>query len=736
MHGAVQGVGFRPFVYRLATELQLVGWVNNSAQGVTIELEGREDSLDEFERRFENERPPRAIIFSREATHLNAVGYTRFEICESDKTGAKTAIILPDIATCADCVREIFDTQNRRFRYPFTNCTNCGPRWSIIEALPYDRPHTSMKKFTMCPECHREYHDPNDRRFHAQPNACPVCGPQLCFENKLSGEDALRAAADAVRAGKIVALKGLGGFQLLVDARDEHAVARLRARKHREEKPFALMFPDIWMVEQHCHLTKIESRLLTAPESPIVLLRRRATSELASAVAPRNPHLGVMLPYTPLHYLLMRELNFPIVATSGNLSDEPICIDNDEARKRLSGIADVFLTHDRPIVRYVDDSIVRVICEREMVLRRARGFAPLPARLRDRGKPVLALGAHLKNTVALAIDENAFISQHVGDLSTAEAHEAVRCVAADLPRLYDAAPALLACDLHPEYLSTKHAEKLSVESGTQLRRVQHHHAHVLACMTENDLTPPVLGVSWDGTGYGTDQTIWGGEFFVVRSVGELERFVHLKTFPLPGGDAAMREPRRVALGLLFALGGNHFDKFLAEFSRDEQLLLRRMLQRGINTPQTSSAGRLFDAVAALLRIRDRSSFEGQAAMELEFAIQQTNDVFPFCLTSANPREIDWREMIDVLLRERDDGVPAGVLAAKFHNTLVETVLSIAREAQIEQVVLTGGCFQNRYLLERCVDLLRRDGFCPFWHQRIPPNDGGIALGQIVAARSA
>nr|MDQ6911961.1 carbamoyltransferase HypF [Verrucomicrobiota bacterium] len=469
VRGAVQGVGFRPFVHRLANELALRGYVLNSNVGVTIEVEG--DSVREFLSRFEKEKPPRAILQSIETSFLDPRGYEKFEVRPSTDLGAKTALILPDIATCADCLRDILDSDNRRFRYPFTNCTNCGPRFSIIEALPYDRANTSMKKFTMCQECEREYQDPNDRRFHAQPNACPACGPQLQLldslgKNLAAKNGALLHAAEILRAGKILALKGLGGFQLLVDARNEEAVVSLRERKHRAEKPFAVMFPSLEKARASCDISALEERLLLSPESPIVLLKRRAP--LPHSLAPGNPNLGVMLPYTPLHHLLLRELDFPVVATSGNLSDEPICIDETEALERLHNIAAFFLVHDRPIVRHVDDSIARIIHDREMILRRARGYAPLPISLRYPVASVLAVGAHLKNTVALGVDKNIFVSQHIGDLETAQAHQAFRATAADLPRLYDVKPATIACDLHPEYLSTKFAR----ESGARVHEVQ------------------------------------------------------------------------------------------------------------------------------------------------------------------------------------------------------------------------------------------------------------------------
>jgi hydrogenase maturation protein HypF len=747
VRGAVQGVGFRPHVYRLATELKLNGWVLNSAQGVFIEVEGPPPVLRQFLQRLGNEKPPRAVIQSMEVSFLDAVGYETFEIRYSDDHGEKTVLILPDISTCADCLSEIFEPGNPRYRYPFTNCTNCGPRFSIIEKLPYDRPNTSMKQFTMCPECDREYHDPRNRRFHAQPNACPHCGPHLALWDPNGAilarrEDALSLAADAVRAGNILALKGIGGFQLVVDARSEQAVRRLRERKRREEKPFALMYPSLEAAQEDCSVSGLEERLLLAPESPIVLLERRpVATRLAPSIAPRNPALGVMLPYTPLHHLLVRDLGFPVVATSGNLSDEPICTGEFEALERLRGIVDFFLVHDRPIVRHMDDSVVRVVRGRELVLRRARGYAPLPVHLQSPLPCVLALGAHLKNNVALSVGTEVFISQHIGDLETGQAWAAFRKVAADLPRLYAATPGVIACDLHPDYLSTKYAGRLAAP----VHRVQHHWAHALACMAENDLVPPVLAVSWDGTGFGPDGTVWGGEFLLAGDDEAFRRVAHFRQFRLPGGEAAVKQPRRTALGVLFAMwGGEAMQRRelapVHDFSEGELRLIRQMLAKGLHAPVTSSAGRLFDAVASLTGLRQRTSFEGQAAMELEFAIVPgVNDAYPFDLhdiKSGHPYVVDWRPAIQKVIDDLREHQPAGIISARFHNGLAEAVVAVARIAGVEKVALTGGCFQNRYLTERCVERLLDAGFRPYWHQRVPPNDGGIALGQVMAAGRA
>jgi hydrogenase maturation protein HypF len=754
VRGAVQGVGFRPFVYRLASELKLKGWVSNSSQGVFAELEGPRTALDEFSIRLRKEKPPRAIIQSLESSFLDAIGYSGFEITESKAAGDKSALILPDIATCLDCLREVFDLTNRRFRYPFTNCTNCGPRFSIIEALPYDRTNTSMKKFMMCPDCEREYRDPLDRRFHAQPNACPRCGPQLQLWDKngrtlSEKDDALQRATDAIRSGKIVALKGIGGFQLIVDACNGAAVVRLRERKHREEKPFALMYPSLDAVRADCEVSGLEERALVSPESPIVLVKRdhwagqangsaSRLHQLAEAVAPRNPNLGVMLPYSPLHHLLMRELGFPIVATSGNLTDEPICIDEHEALQRLHGLADLFLVHNRPIVRHVDDSIVRVICDRETVLRRARGYAPLPIAVRSKienreSKTVLAVGAHLKNTVALKIDNNVFISQHIGDLETKQAYSAFQHSIQDLPRLYDARIDIVVCDMHPDYLSTKFATQL----GLPNKPIQHHLAHVVACMAENEIEPPALGVAWDGTGYGLDGTIWGGEFLLVKGDGSFERVAHFRQFRLPGGDRAIKEPRRSALGVLYEIFGDGawgFPPLVADLSEQEKSLLRQILEKQINAPLTSSVGRLFDAVAALLGLRQTSSFEGQAAMELEFTRQGgVADAYSFVVTTTAPIVLDWAPGILQLVDDVAGGEDAGLMSAKFHNGLVEAAVDVAKKIGESKIVLSGGCFQNRYLTERIIERLREENFRPYWHQRIPPNDGGISAGQCVAA---
>lgn len=766
IQGAVQGVGFRPFIYRLAADLHLTGWVINSSRGVFIEAEGEPPALEAFLLRIEREKPPRSFIQSLEHSLLDPLGYNKFEIRKSEESGPKTALVLPDVATCPECLREIFDPEDRRYLYPFTNCTHCGPRFSIIEALPYDRPNTTMKKFVMCERCRAEYEDPADRRFHAQPNACPECGPHLELWDSRGSlladyHSALLAAAKAIREGQIVAVKGLGGFHLMANAANPEAVRELRRRKHREEKPFALMFPSLESARQHCQVSELEERLLCSAEAPIVLLQRSLfdirdsqfaiqnsqlrieNSELGicNEVAPGNPCLGVLLPYTPLHHILMRELGFPVIATSGNISDEPICTDEREALERLGDIADLFLVHNRPILRHVDDSIARVMAGRELILRRARGYAPLPVALKENLPPALAVGAHLKNTVAISVNNQVFISQHVGDLETDAAYRAFREVIGSLGRLYETQPETVVCDAHPDYLSTQYAR----QTGLPRLEVQHHYAHVLSCMAENELEAPVLGISWDGAGYGSDGGVWGGEFLLVNETG-FERAGCLRTFRLPGGESAIKEPRRSALGLLYEIWGEAlFERQdlapVQAFSDAELKIIRSMLRKGLNAPVTSSAGRLFDAAASITGLRQVTRYEGQAAMELEFHIAGEGDEsYRFFLKNQKkdgnfPRfVIDWEAMARELIEDTRNAIPAGVISRKFHNTLAEMAVAAAQEAGIEKVALSGGCFQNKYLTERMVQRLAEEGFQPYWHQRVPPNDGGIALGQLAALR--
>jgi hydrogenase maturation protein HypF len=759
VRGAVQGVGFRPFVYRLARKLGVAGWVMNSPQGVVIEVEGNRMLLDQFLLRLASEKPERASIQGMEPTFLDPVGYDQFIIRESDVRGEKSALVLPDISTCPDCTRELFDPANRRYLYPFTNCTNCGPRFTIVESLPYDRPNTSMKAFEMCEECRREFENPDDRRFHAQPNACRKCGPHVELWDERGEILALRdvgvsMGVACVRNGGILAVKGLGGFHLIVNAQDDNAVRRLRKRKRREEKPLALMYPNLEHVESDCELSDIEERLLRSPESPIVLLRRKRKKAggdrketIAPGVAPGNPYLGVMLPYTPLHHILLRRLAMPVVATSGNISDEPICTDEREALARLNGIADMFLIHNRPIVRHVDDSVARIMMGRELILRRARGYAPMPVPVKSPlPGSVLAVGAHLKNTVAVTRGTEVFLSQHIGDLESAEAMSAFRRAILDFRQLYELPLDTVACDLHPDYLSTKYARELS----TSVHTVQHHYAHVAACMAENELEENVLGVSWDGTGYGLDGTIWGGEFLLADETS-FRRVATFRSFPLPGGERAIKEPRRAALGLLYEVFGDSLFQRddlppLQSFTAAELRTLHQMILKGVNSPVTSSVGRLFDAVASIIGLRQAVAFEGQAAMELEFlADAETKGAYEYDLVrtprvseelasfpSMSDIEINWMRLIRGVLDDIAQGIRPSVIAGKFHQTLCGIILRVAEEIGEPRIVLTGGCFQNRILSEGTIQLLRAKGFRPYWHQRVPPNDGGIALGQVYA----
>jgi len=705
LRGAVQGVGFRPFVYRLAKEMSLTGWVLNSSSGLVVEVEGPPEELRVFEQRLESERPKASVVTVRESSWTAVEGSTGFGIHASDSDSGKSVNVLPDLATCADCRAELFDPANRRFQYPFTNCTNCGPRYTIVVDIPYDRPNTTMRDFALCPACREEYENPANRRFHAQPNACPVCGP------KLNGT--IAAAAEALRRGQIVALKGIGGFQLLVDARQPEAVARLRQRKHREEKPFALMMPSLEIAREYCEIATAEVELLESLAAPIVLLQPKPGTDIAWNVAHCSPYLGVMLPYSPLHHLLMQAFPFPLIATSGNRSDEPIAIANDEAVSRLKDIADHFLMHNRPIVRACDDSVVRLTCGHAGILRRARGYAPLGVRVTREVPPVLAVGGHLKNTVAIGVGRDVFLSQHIGDLETVEARHAFERAIDDLCRLYSFRPEAVVCDLHPDYASTHWAE----QSGLRVIRAQHHQAHVAACAAENGVEGSYLGVSWDGTGYGLDGAIWGGEFFRVEG-SQFERIAHLRSFALPGGDAAVRQGWRSAASLLFEVLGPE-----AADSR-----VRPMLARGIHVVPTTSVGRLFDAVACLTGLARENRFEGQAAMLLENEIRGLRTDEAYVLEDG-----DWEPLISAVVADVRAGVLIPTIAARFHNALVNWIVEVATKTEIKQVVLSGGVFQNRYLTERATAVLESRGFVVYTHRQVPPNDGGIALGQAVMA---
>ena len=726
MRGRVQGVGFRPVVFRIAHELGLRGWVRNDAAGAEVALAGGAEAIAKFRAVLPGRLPAAADIQSVEELPAPAELPAGFEIrLSATGAGARVAGILPDLATCSECLREILDPTDRRHRYPFANCTHCGPRYSIIEALPYDRAHTTMRAFQMCPACAAEYADPRNRRFHAQPNACPVCGPQLAWMRAdgaaLAGRDeALQAAAAAIRAGQIVAVKGLGGFHLMVAARDRAAVQRLRARKKRDEKPFALLFPSIAAIAEACAVSAAEQQWLESQAAPIVLLNKKEGGDLAPEVAPGLPWLGAMLPYTPLHHLLMRELGFPVVATSGNLTDEPICTDNDEARARLGDIADYFLMHDRPIARPMDDSVLALGAEMPIVMRRGRGLAPYSLPLAGVPDGLVAAGAQMKSTVAVTAGGNAVMSPHIGDLDHEGAARLWERAVQDLAGLHGLKPVAAAADLHPGYASTRGAAEL----GVPVQAVQHHHAHIAACMAENGLAGPVLGIAWDGTGLGTDGTIWGGEFLVCTRK-EFRRAAWLRPFPLIGGDAAAREPRRAALGVLREMGASHPPP---GFSAEELAVLDGMLGQGVNVVATSSAGRLFDAVASLLGVCQTMSHEGQAAMRLE-ALAGGGEVEAYPFGWAGDA-LDWAPMIQAMLA---GGEPPAVAAARFHETMAAMMTAAAQRTGLPEICLSGGCFQNRRLLAAAVRRLAAAGFRVWRHREIPPNDAGICLGQLAVA---
>jgi hydrogenase maturation protein HypF len=729
IRGAVQGVGFRPYVYRQAVKFGISGWVENTTQGVTLEAEGEGEAVAQFLVALRAVPAP-AYVAEMQVEETEPSGADGFVIRQSDSRGARLAQILPDLALCGDCLRELFDPKDRRYLYPFINCTHCGPRYSIVEDVPYDRARTSMRHFAMCEACRAEYENPLDRRFHAEPNACPECGPFVALWDgqgaRLSHRhEAILETAEAIREGKIVAVKGIGGFHLVADARNADAVALLRARKRRPEKPFAVMFPSFAQLERACVVDETERALLESPARPIVLVRRKP-SEIAPAVAPGNPWLGAFLPYAPLHHLLLQALDFPVVATSGNLSDEPIVIDEDEALTRLAGIADLFLMHNRPIVRPLDDSVMRVAAGRALMLRRARGFAPEPIEIENIPPAILALGGHMKTTVALTLDGAVLQSQHIGDLETVEARAAHERAIADLMALRAKAPRLVAHDLHPDYATTRQAARL----GLPTYAVQHHVAHVAACMAENAVAPPVLGVAWDGTGYGLDGTIWGGEFLRLGERG-CERVAHLRPFRLPGGEAAAREPRRSALALLWEAFGKTDDAWLY-FTEQERVTIAHMLKHAINTPETSSMGRLFDGFAALCGLRQVASYEGQAAAEFEWAADgfEPRAAYEFPLRDG---VLDWQPALEGLLEDRRRGAPVGEISAAFHAGLAKAIATVARDIGEPRVVLTGGCFQNKRLLESTIAELRQAGHEPIWHRRTPPNDGALALGQAVWA---
>jgi hydrogenase maturation protein HypF len=742
----VQGVGFRPFVYRLAKSLSLSGWVKNTARGVEIEYEGAPESLLAFERRLREETPPLAQIASFEAEAIGPNGKTGFQILESEGAERQAALIPADVALCEACAAEIVDPGDRRFRYPFTNCTDCGPRFTIIEGLPYDRPKTTMRLFAMCPECEREYHEPGDRRFHAQPNACPECGPSLFLDERpLAAEEALRETGRLLREGRILAIKGLGGYHLACDARSPGALETLRRRKGRGEKPFALMCESLEEVRRIALTDARLESLLASPQSPIVLLPRREGSGIAPAVAPKNRYLGVMLPYTPLHRLLFGQSPKTLVMTSGNLAEEPIEHRDDSARARLGPIADHFLTHNREIFVPCDDSVVRPLRGQAMLLRRARGYVPRPLALPFDSPEVLACGAEQKNTFCLLQGRSALLSQHIGDLDNVETLEYYGRAIAHFLRLFKARPRFVAYDLHPGYFSSQWA---LAQEGMEKIGVQHHHAHAVSAMVDNELAGPVLALTFDGTGYGPDGTVWGGEFLVADE-RDFRRAAHLRLLPLPGGEASIRRPVRMGFCLLYqALGEEAFalrDQLLPALPETEARVIARQIERRLNTPLTSSLGRVFDGVSALLGGSAVATYEGQAAVELEMLAGT-----PSAASRASPYEFEITEegekrVVDLLpaVRQIVHDLRARrareLTALRFHRTLVAVCVRVCQLLRSEgapaDVALTGGVFQNVLLSEWLAAELERAGFRPHLHRRVPPNDGGLSLGQaVIAAR--
>jgi hydrogenase maturation protein HypF len=751
VRGIVQGVGFRPFVYSLARRQSLRGQVFNNTTGVFIDVEGETGAIEQFIQEIKSSPPPLSLVESVEQKQGLDYGiYTDFRIIESDGRGEKLASISPDVATCIDCLRELFDPKDRRFRYPFINCTNCGPRFTIIEGVPYDRANTTMRDFEMCDECRAEYEDPLDRRFHAEPTACPDCGPHLYLTdperkklalNQVAEEDAISRARLLLGYGKILAIKGIGGFHLACDAANGEAVERLRRGKHREDKPFALMANSLDVIKRYCFVSAPEEDLLLSGRRPIVLLERKPGSDLSEAVAPGVRTLGFMLPYTPLHHLLLAGLDHPLVMTSANISDEPICYENQDALTRLGKIADYYLTHDRRIHVRSDDSVTRVFAGREMVLRRSRGYAPRAIKTAFKfERQIMAAGAELKNTFCLARGEQAFVSHHIGDLENLETLRAFEDGIEHLKRLFDLRPEVVAYDLHPDYLSTKYA--LSLEGFGARVGVQHHHAHIASCMADNRIEGEVIGVAMDGLGFGSDGRFWGGEFFVA-DFAEAERIAHLDYVPMPGGAKAIREPWRMAAVYLHRAMGDDFLNldlpFVREMDKGAWATLRGMIRARANSPETSSMGRLFDALAGLLNLRSAVNYEGQAAIEMEaIADRGSQEYYDFELAgggSAIKAEGVIRRAADDLL----NGISPGVVSAMFHSGVAHLIERIARsireERRLNRVVLSGGVFQNIFLLKRACRRLASAGFEVFTHNRVPANDGGISLGQAAVANA-
>jgi len=774
--GIVQGVGFRPFVYGLAKRYELKGWVRNTSAGVDIEVDGEQDLLETFVEALKDEAPPLSRIDDLTASFQAPNGFRSFDILHSEAVEGAFQPISPDVSICEDCLRELFDPSDRRYRYPFINCTNCGPRFTIIKDIPYDRPKTTMAPFAMCPDCEAEYTDPLDRRFHAQPVACPFCGPKVwlerlnveTFERSNSEDDAIAVTRLLIANGNILAIKGLGGFHLACDATNSEVVSELRRRKLRVDKPFALMMPDIETIERHCYVDEAERELLQSGARPIVLLQRKPKSPIARECAPGQNTLGVMLPYTPLHYLLLEKADdFPeaLVMTSGNISEEPIATDNDEARERLSSLADAFLMHDRDIHMRCDDSVVRVLNSSELritnyalrdtqnvkrnandattstyPLRRSRGYSPFPVKLPFEAPPLLAVGPELKNTFCITNKNYAFLSHHIGDMENYETLQSFEAGIKHFEKLFRVKPEAIAYDLHPNYLSTRYALQRAERENLPTIVIQHHHAHIAACMAEHGLddSHPVIGLSFDGTGYGEDGAIWGGEF-LITNYQSYERAFHLDYFPLPGGDAAIKKPARTALALLWSLGLDWDERLApaAEFCAEDRTTLSTQLERKINAPMTSSMGRLFDAAAALSGVRQSVNYEAQAAIEFEALADVDEDgEYPF---KRGQDVIEVRSAIEALIADVLAGVPVPTISAKFHNGLARMGLEICQHLRstrvIEQVALSGGVWQNITLLRRTLSLLQEAGFVVYIHHQVPTNDGGLSLGQAAIAAS-
>jgi hydrogenase maturation protein HypF len=765
--GIVQGVGFRPFVYNLATRLDLKGWVNNTSAGVNIHIEGDEENVKDFCEKLISEKPPLARLDEIQIEEVSPENFTTFDIQHSTVIEGAFQPISPDVSICPDCLRELLDPTDRRYRYPFINCAHCGPRFSIIKDIPYDRPKTTMAGFPLCADCQREYEDPTNRRFHAQPVACSVCGPYVWLESRntqhATNEDAITETKRLLAAGKILAIKGLGGFHLACDATNAQAVTELRARKLRVDKPFALMMPDLETIELHCFVSDAERDLLQSTARPIVLLKRKPESNIVEEVSPKQDWLGVMLPYTPLHYLLFTNYHSPftaLVMTSGNLSEEPIATDNDDARKRLSKLADAFLMHNRDIHIRCDDSVVRVISDQLSVIsqtvygtrntqyaprtiypiRRSRGYAPFPVKLPFDAPQILAAGSELKNTFCITNKNYAFLSHHIGDMENYETLQSFEQGVEHFEKLFRVKPEAIAHDLHPNYLATRYALERAENEGIPAIAIQHHHAHIAACMAEHGLdgSRPVIGLSFDGTGYGDDGAIWGGEF-LVADYETYKRMFHLEYFPLPGGDAAIKKPARTALALLWSLGLEWDERLdsVAEFCAQDQTILRAQLERKINTPMTSSMGRLFDAAAALAGVRQKVNYEGQAAIEFE-ALADSAEAGKYSF-GLNQDKVELRSVVEALIKDSAAGIPIQKISARFHNGLAdmarEACLKIKSETGINEVALSGGVWQNMTLLQKTMQLLENSGFKIYIHHEVPTNDGGLSLGQAMIAAS-